>query len=334
MNASDKLELQVAEEQDGSALVQLPPDMVQEEEAPEEKVETQAEDSREEGEDQDDDGEDSDDAKSDDPEREAIREARRKERRLKKQLHREKAKESNHLIAALRRQNKELEERLAKVEKSTTGAEMARMEKAIEDAQVQEEYAKMKLKEAIASQDGEAAVQAQELLYQARSKRESLQHYKQNAEKQFTAPKQNINVPDPVVQKMAFDWMQKNSWYDPHARDVDSRIAKSIDEKLTEEGYDPASQDYWDELDDRLKKYIPHRYNQDNDKPSFRNTRPRSVVTSSGREASSGGKPTEYRITPERVAAMKEAGMWDNLELRNKMIRKFAEFDRQNKVRS
>lgn len=333
MNPTDKMEMQVAEEQDGSAVVHLPSEMLPETEEQSEKVEASV-NSRESDDSNDDSDENMSDISEDDPEREAIRAARREERRLKKQLHREKARESNHLINALKKQNQELAERLARVEKSTTGAEMARMEKAIEDAQVQEEYAKMKLREAIAGQDGEGAVQAQEMLYQARSKRESLQHYKANAEKQFSAPKQNINVPDPVVQKMAVDWMQKNSWYDPHARDVDSRIAKSIDEKLTEEGYDPSSPDYWEELDDRLKKYIPHRYNQDNDKPSFRNQRPRSVVTSSGREASSGGKATEYRVTPDRVAAMKEAGMWDNLELRNKMIRKFAEFDRQNKGRS
>lgn len=334
MNAQEKMEMQVAEEQDGSALVQLPADMLPQEDPQEQKEEQKPDPVKASDQDDQDDQDDRDDEQDDDPEREAIRAARREERRLKKQLHREKARESNHLINALKKQNQELAERLAKVEKTTTGAEMARMEKAIEDAQVQEEYAKMKLKEAIATQDGEAAVQAQELLFQARSKRESLQHYKTNAEKQFTAPKQNINVPDPVVQKMAVDWMQRNNWYDPHARDLDSRIAKSIDEKLTEEGFDPASQDYWDELDERLKKYIPHRYNQDNDsKPSFRNPRPRSVVTSSGREATSGNKATEYRLTPDRVAAMKEAGMWENLELRNKMIRKFAEFDRQNKGR-
>ena len=333
MNATDKMDMQVAEEQDGSAVVQLPADLMpeQDERGQEDAKEASPRNSDDSQDDADD---DMSDVSSDDPEREAIRAARREERRLKKQLHREKARESNHLIAALKRQNQELAERLAKVEKSTTGAEMARMEKAIEDAQVQEEYAKMKLQEAIANQDGSGAVQAQDMLYQARSKRESLQHYKANAEKQFTTPKQNINVPDPMVQKMAVEWMQKNTWYDPHARDVDSRIAKSIDETLTEEGFDPATPDYWDELDERLKKYVPHRYNQDNDKPSSRNQRPRSVVTSSGREATSGGKATEFRIAPERVAAMKEAGMWDNLELRNKMIRKFAEFDKQNKGRN
>jgi hypothetical protein len=54
-------------------------------------------------------------------------------------------------------------------------------------------------------------------------------------------------------------------------------------------------------------------------------------VTSSGRDAAPSVRANEFRVDPDRVRALKEAGMWDNVELRNKMIRKFAEFDRQQK---
>lgn len=323
MTPTEKLELQVAEELDGSAVVQLPDS----EPSPQSSDTTS---------DDDDDGPSGDyDAKSDasdnDPEREAIRAARREERKLKKQLHREKARESNHLISALKKQNNELADRLAALEKKTSGAELARVDKAIDDAGVQVEYAKMKMKEAVSAQDGESLVQAQEMLYEAQRKMESLSTIKENATRQMTQqPKQNIQLPDPMVQRMAADWMSRNSWYDPQGKDLDSEIAQKIDRKLTEEGFDPTQEDYWEELDDRLQKYLPHRsnagYNERN-----RNQRPRSVVTSSGRETSGGVRPNEFRLTPDRVAAIKEAGMWDNTEQRNKMIRKFADWDRQNK---
>jgi hypothetical protein len=54
-------------------------------------------------------------------------------------------------------------------------------------------------------------------------------------------------------------------------------------------------------------------------------------VSSSGRESVANVKANEFRLTPQRVAAIKDAGMWDNTDLRNKMIRKYAEFDRQQK---
>jgi hypothetical protein len=323
MTPTEKLELQVDEELDGSAVVQLPDS----EPSPQ---------ASENNSDDDDDGpsgdyEAKDGVSDNDPEREAIRAARREERKLKKQLHREKARESNHLISALKKQNNALADRLAVLEKKTSGAELARVDKAIDDAGVQVEYAKMKMKDAVSAQDGESLVQAQEMLYEAQRKMESLSNIKETATRQMSQqPKQNIQLPDPMVQRMAADWMSRNNWYDPQAKDLDSEIAQKIDRTLTEEGFDPTQEDYWEELDERLQKYLPHRsntgYNERN-----RNQRPRSVVTSSGRESSGGVRPNEFRLTPDRVAAIKEAGMWDNTERRNKMIRNFANWDRQNK---
>ena len=306
--------MQVAEEQDGSAVAQL-----LEGEVPVEEVPELAEGG--EVEKQEDDGLD------EDPDREAIRAARREERRLKKSIHREKAKESNHLINALKKQNQELAERLAHLEKRTSGAELARVDKAIDDTAVQVEYAKMKMREAVSSQDGDAVVRAQELMYESQRKLESLKSIKDQATRQMSAPqKQNINVPDPMVQRNAADWMERNPWYDPQGKDLDSEIAQRLDKKLTEEGYDPSTPDYWEELDDRVAKYLPHRTES-----ATPRQRPKSVVRGSGRESAPAGRANEFRVSPERVAAMREAGMWDNPELRAKAIKKYAAWDRENK---
>jgi hypothetical protein len=312
MNPTDKMETQLAVEelQDGGAAVELP----EGEENP--QIESQPENN------------DSDDNQDDDAEREKIREARREERRLKKQLHREKSKEASSLINMLKKQNEVLNNRLAAVEKKTSGAELARVDKAIEDAGVEVEYAKMKLTEAVSQNDGQGVTRAQELWYEAKRKLESLENVKQNATRQMTQPQaQNIQVPDPMVQKMAADWMEDNAWYDPHGGNEESQIAQLIDKKLTDEGFDPASEDYWDELSDRMARYLPKQGQ------STQKQKPRSVMTSSGRESTATTKSNEFRISPERVAAMKEAGAWDNPELRQKMIKRFADYDRQQKSR-
>ncbi len=57
------------------------------------------------------------------------------------------------------------------------------------------------------------------------------------------------------------------------------------------------------------------------------------MVTGSGREHSSTGRPGEFRLSPERVRAIKEAGKWDNITERNRMIKKYAEYDRSNNNR-
>lgn len=327
MNPTDKMEMQVAEEQDGSAVIQLPEgeQSPQREDPPESQ--SQAESASSDDEDDGVQGENND-------EREAIREARREERRLKKQIHREKARESNHLIVALQKRNAEMAERLAIIEKKTSGAELARVDKAIEDAGVQVEYAKMQMQEAVSTGDGVALTRAQEQWFDSKRRMESLQNVKQQATRQMSQPKQNIQAPDPMVQKHAAEWMDRNPWYDPNGRNEDSQIAQIIDKKLTEEGFDPSSEDYWDELDDRLKKRMPETINRAYNDSHVRNQRPRSVVTSSGRENTATTKSNEFRLSPDRVAAMKEAGLWENLELRKKAISNYVNWDRTNKSRN
>ena len=324
MTPTEKLEMQVAEEQDGSALVQLP----EGENSPQDESEVQDSEFRS------DDDDDVEGARSDDPEREAIRAARREERKLKKQLHREKARESNHLISALKKQNQELAERLAKVEQKTSGAELARVDKAIEDAGVQVEYAKMKMQEAIAAGDGVGTTQAQEMWFEAKRRQESLENVKAQATKQMSQPNQNIQVPDPMVQRLAADWMEDNPWYDPKGGNEESQIAQVIDKKLTQEGFDPSTEDYWDELSERIKKYIPQQTNRGYNENNVRNQRPRSVVTSSGRESSATPRRGDYILSPDRVAAMKEAGVWNDPEAKKRAIQRYVEWDRQNKGRN
>ena len=322
MNPTDKAEMQVAEEQDGSAVAHL-----EDGEAPE------AEEKPELAEGGEVEAADSNDGLDSDPDREQIRAARREERKLKKQIHREKTKESSHLINNLRTQNQQLAERLAHLEKRTSGAELARVDKAIDDTEVQIEYAKMKMREAVANQDGDVVVKAQELMYESQRKVESLKNIKDQATRQMSQPpKPTMNVPDPAVQRNAAEWMERNAWYDPQAKDMDSEIAQRIDKKLTEEGYDPSSQDYWDELDDRVSKYLPHRTG--NAAPAVRPAPQRPRVTGSGRESAPSGRANEFRLSPDRVQAIKDMGAWENPDQRAKMIKSYAKYDRENKGRN
>ena len=327
MTTTEKMEMQISEETDGGAVVVLP------EGSPAMEVVIEPQDNTSQDEDLDD-KQSRNDGLDQDPNREAIRAARREERRLKKQIHREKARESNHLVNALKHQNAAMAERLAALEQRSTGAEMARVDKAIEEAGVQLEYSKMKLQSAVESRDGAGVTKAQEMWYEAQRKVESLNDLKRRAIQQTSAPKQNNIAPDPAVVRLASEWMEDNSWYDPQGGNEESQIAQVIDKRLISEGYNPSTQDYWDELTDRVKKYVPDSGNRGYNDSSVRNQRPRSVMTSSGRETTATTKSNEFRLSPQRVAAMKEAGVWDNPAARQKTIQKYAEWDRTNKSRS
>jgi hypothetical protein len=324
MNSTEKLDLQVSESNDGSAMVSVVepgfPNLSSDDRDSNNQESSEVSGNFDNG---------ADNIPDIDPEREAIRVARREERQLKKQIHKAKASESNHLINALKRQNEQMADRLAVLEKRTAGSDLARIDKAIEDGHLKLQYAKLKIKEATEMANGAALADAQEQWYESRRQVEALEALK----KKVVSEPQQKNVPqapDPMLKRHAGDWMARNDWFDPEGGDTDSQVATKIDESLVKEGWDPKSSEYWEELDNRLSKYLPHRYNTEQDDRSS-NRRPRSVVTSSGRESRATTKSNEFYISPERVRAIKEAGRWDNITERNKMIRRYAEYDRMNR---
>ena len=158
MTSNDKLDLQLAEEPDGSAIVSLPDGEAPN--TPENSGDGFKTGGRADSDDGDDDDNPADNIPHADPEREAIRLARREERQLKKKLQKAKASESNHLITSLKRQNDHMAERLAVLEKRTAGSDLARLDKAIEDGNLRLQYAKMKVKEATEMADGTSVVGA------------------------------------------------------------------------------------------------------------------------------------------------------------------------------
>ena len=309
-NELDKIK--VTEEADGSAVIDLPDSI----ESPDEQ-----EDEREMAS-----GGATDDDVAPEDETEYQR-ARREKRRAKRDLAKKTGVEKDMKLQHLERKNQELMERLSVVERKTHSADLARIDKAIEDQELRLQYAKMKIAEAATAADGNAMTDAQEMMYEARRQIESLSSLKKTA----VQPSQNQgNVPDPRLQRLAANWMERNDWYDPNGRDTDSKIAKQIDEALSAEGWNATDADYWNELDNRLHKYLPHRYNDTTDVRSS-TKRPRSVVTSSGRESVNGStNRNTFVLKPEQVRAMKDAGFWDDPDKRSKMIKRYAQEARNN----
>ena len=319
----DQIELDIMEEKDGSAVVDIPANMKLDDEIGEDSP---VELGKAEG------GEvDKEDLDHPDDDQE-LRQAKRDRRRAKRDLIFKTNREKDLRLQQLQRENEEFKRRLTTVEDRTRQNDMARLDKTIEDSQVRLEYAKMKLAEAVNTNDGEAMVQAQELFAQAKQEINELQGYKQKIN-QVSHQRDDVVVPDPTVQRNAAEWMKRNSWYNPNGNDRDVMVAKKHDEAMVAEGWDPSDADYWSELDSRLQKALPHRYNGSTDSDSVVR-KPRNVVGSSGREASAayGGRNTsQFVLSPERVKAMKEAGAWDNPVRKKAMVESFMKYDRQNR---
>ena len=262
-----------------------------------------------------------------DEEAEALREQKRLKRQRRKEYHKQVATEKDVKLTILERQNQQLLERLSVLERKSHGSDLARLDKAIEDQDNRILFAKQKIAEATSTGNGELLTSAQEMWFEARRQAEALVNLKKRA----VAPQKQrtIQAPDPQLQRHANNWMANNPWYDPNGKDADSRRALNEDSILAEEGYDPKTAEYWEELDRRLQRVVPHRYTEEEDERP--RSRPRSAVTSSGREsASTNGRSNSFTLSPEQVRAMKDAGMWDDAEKRAKMIRRYALEARNN----
>ena len=323
--AENEKDIPVKEQTDGSALVayEMEPDPL---------ADTEEEIKKEDTEDSDEEPENSsneqDEEEETDDDREKIREARREERRLKKELNKQRDATARNKISALERRNAELAERLARVENTAASYQFAQLDKSIEDEATRVEYAKMKMLQAAQSGDAAGQVEYLEQLTDAKQRLQQVQYYKKQQIEQARAPKQNVpNEISTEVQHNATQWLKKNSWYDPQARDTDSRIAKVIDQELAQDGWDPSDSEYWEELDNRLSARLPHRYTS----KGGQQTR-RAGPTASSRVANTtSAKPGTITLSRERVQAIKDAGSWDDVEKRNKMIRAYAQYDRANK---
>jgi hypothetical protein len=326
--ADNEKDVPIKEREDGSILarVELP------EQIEDDEVEVKVEASDDGEDDQQDEDQPSDDQDNDDEseeDREKIREARREERKLKKELQKQREVSAKHKITALERRNEDLAKRLAAVENTAASYQFAQIDKAVEDEATRVEYAKMKMVQAAQAGDVAAQMEYLDQLTDAKQRLNEAQHYKKQQLEAAKSPKQN--VPNPVsteVQQNATGWLRKNSWFDPQARDTDSRIAKVVDQELVADGWDPADPEYWDELDNRLSARLPHRYTAKGGNNQRRSAGP----TASSRVANTASsKPGTITLSRERVSAIKDAGAWDDVTKRNKMIRAYAQYDRDNK---
>ena len=173
--------------------------------------------------------------------------------------------------------------------------------------------AKNHLKLAIDAGDSEKQTEAQTILAQLavdQNKLRSLESQKaqiDNIKKevpvnpQTAAPIQQPIAPPPDPK--AQSWAQKNSWFGKD--DAMTYTAYSLHKKLTEqEGFDPNSDEYYSEIDNRIRKEFPHKFG-DNTTSS---DRPVQAVASASRTSSKSGRKT-VKLSPSQVAIAKKLGV-------------------------
>lgn len=179
--------------------------------------------------------------------------------------------------------------------------------------QLQQQQAEAALKRAVELGDAEGTVVAQKELTdisiaaneyaQAQRRAEANQQVPQQqapqAAPQQQAPQQPQR-PDPKAEQ----WAEKNSWFGQD--EAMTFAAFGIHKKLVEdEGFDPQGDDYYNELDSRIKREFPHKFGEE----QSTGRKPAQNVAGVSRSTKTGRNGKRVRLSQTQVAIAKKLGV-------------------------
>ena len=170
--------------------------------------------------------------------------------------------------------------------------------------------AKLALKNAIESQNVEAQVAAQEQIASLTVDAARLSSMKNREEpkkeKEVNITPQRSNTQQAVTDPRAEEWAAKNSWFGNDS--AMTYTAFDIHKKLVEEeGFDPKTDEYYTEVDKRIRLEFPHKFDKIEETTTER-AKPAQNVASAKRSASTGRKKT-VKLTSTQVAIAKRLGV-------------------------
>ncbi len=291
----------------------------------------------------DDDGEQQDERLAGDQEDpEDKKDRRRSENKTRRQRQKEARDRSDRELNFLRSRNQDLEQRFSKFEQETdariAGSEIHSIDQGISKARADLALANQVIEQAVAANDGKNLAEALDHRDTIRDNMRDLEQAKNYLSQPARRPQVEPKDLDPRHVAHAQQFMIDNDWWDPAGRDQDSAKVLQIDRSLVQEGFDPTTKDYWDELRARSADALPSRYDsrsgnrggegagdQSNGQGKPRNRGPQ--FRTGGRERPL--RKNEVYISPDRKEAMIEAGVWDDPVLRNKYLKSYATYDKE-----
>ena len=165
---------------------------------------------------------------------------------------------------------------------------------------------KTALKQAMEAGDVEKQVEAQEKMGQLAIEKERLRIRKnrleqQSAQEEKPEVEDAIKMADPQAQPApdpkAQEWASDNKWFGTDK--AMTYTAMSFHDDLVAEGFDATSDEYYNEIDRRIRKEFPQKFEDQ--------SKPKQTVASAVRKSASGRRTV--KLTPSQVAIAKKLGV-------------------------
>ena len=227
--------------------------------------------------------------------------ARHDERRAKESTMREKQ-ELERLTQQLIDENKKLKQYV-----STGSEQYGTMAKTAAEAEL--EKARRQYKDAQEAFDTDAIIAAQEALTDAKWKLEQaksfrpppLQTEEYDVQTRQSAPEQA--QPD----EKTLRWQARNQWFGANGFEEVTSFALGLHQKLVNNGVDPRTDEYFEQINARVKSKFPEVFGGTEDKPRSGDSPRRPAAVAAPATRSSGAK--KIQLTQTQVALAKKFGL-------------------------
>jgi len=208
-------------------------------------------------------------------------------------------KEREEQVILLQQQNEELNKKL-----QSKDNEVKNISKRTLDLSEKQLTDKIKLAETVYLEafeegDNQKVLNAQKMLNEAQVDLKAVNSAKANYERQAqqpvaqpVAPQQ---APQPTTDPKAEEWVSSNDWFGKD--NVMTAAALAIDAELKEEGYNPNDNEFYQEIDNRIKNTFPQKFGEVEERVQESTSTPAQVVSGSSR--SSPSSKNKVKLTQE-----------------------------------
>ena len=227
--------------------------------------------------------------------------ARHDERRAKESLAREKQ-ELERLAQQVLEENQRLKQYV-----NTGTAQYTQMAQTAAGAEL--EKARREYKAAQEAFDTDAILAAQEALLEAKMKVEQTKNFRPPPlQTQEVDVQPRYQEPQQVrADEKTLRWQAKNQWFGSNGFEEITSFALGLHQKLVNSGVDPRTDEYFEQIDARVKSTFPEMFGGSEDRPRNGNAPRKPAAVAAPATRSSGAK--KIQLTQTQIALAKKFGL-------------------------
>jgi hypothetical protein len=213
-------------------------------------------------------------------------------------------KEKENQVEALLRQNQELNDRLQSKSNEVTNISRHTLDLSEKQLTDKIQLAREVYLEAFEEGEKEKLLNAQEMLNEAQSDLKQVTnakaHYETQAQQPVAQPAARQPVARPEADPKAEEWASNNEWFGKD--NIMTAAALAIDAELKNEGYDPNDNEFYKEINNRIKNTFPQKFGEVEERMQENTSTPAQVVSGGSRSSPSSRKKIKLSQEDLRLA--------------------------------